>query len=118
MEAVVLPVHRVLVGFLIKHLLAGAAAGILLGGLLLWYDVAGLASLIFAVSVDVVALFMLFFGLFITFGSLGMAAGVMGLGEERDSDPLEPRRHRERGPRAGLRRCPAGVQKSRPRSRH
>ena len=90
-----LPVHRVMVGFLIKHLLAGAAGGGLLGGLILWYDVAGLASLIFAMPVNVVALFMLFFGLFITFGSVGMAVAVMGLGEERDSDPIEPRLRRE-----------------------
>jgi hypothetical protein len=29
-------------------------------------------------------LLLLFFGLFVTFGSLGMAVGVMQLGEERD----------------------------------
>lgn len=96
-EVAVLPVHRVLIGFLIKHLLAGAAGGLLLGGLILWYDVAGLATMIFVVPIDVVALLMLFFGLFVTFGSLGMAVAVMGLGEERDSDPVEPRLPRKSG---------------------
>ena len=84
-----LPVHRDVVGFLIKHLLAGSAGGILLACLILWYDVAGLASMIFASPVNLVALCMLFFGLFVTFGSVGMAVAVMGLGEERDSDPVE-----------------------------
>jgi hypothetical protein len=61
-----------------------------LAGLILWHDVSGLASMIFATPIDLVALFMLLFALFVTFGSLGMAAAVMGLGEERDSDPVEP----------------------------
>lgn len=91
-----LPVHRDIVGFLIKHLLAGSAGGVLLACLVLWYDVAGLASMIFASPVNLVALWMLFFGLFVTFGSVGMAVAVMGLGEERDSDPVEPRPDRDR----------------------
>jgi hypothetical protein len=88
------PVERRAVGFLFKHLAAGAVGGFLFGALVLWFDVAGLATMIEASSHRVLALFMLFFGLFITFGSLGMAVGVMGLGEERDSDPL-PRRWRD-----------------------
>ncbi len=79
-----LPAHRHVIGFLIKHLLAGSSGGIFFGCLLLWYDVAGLASMIFAAPIDLMALCMLFFGLFITFGSLGMAIAIMSLGEERD----------------------------------
>lgn len=83
-----LSAERRAVAFLLKHLLAGVTGGFLFGGLVLWYDVAGLATIIFASPIKVLAIGMLFFGLFITFGSIGMAVGVMGLGEERDSDPL------------------------------
>ncbi|MCW5700795.1 MAG: hypothetical protein KIT00_13250 [Rhodospirillales bacterium] len=83
-----LPHQRDAIQFLLKHLLAGTIGGVLLGAMILWTDVAGLASMIFASSEKYLALTMLFFGLFITFGSIGMAVGVMGLGEERDSDPL------------------------------
>ena len=88
-DAGMLPVHRDVVGFLIKHLLAGSVGGILLACLILWHDVAGLASMIFASPVNLVALCMLFFGLFVTFGSVAIAVAVMGLGEERDSDPVD-----------------------------
>lgn len=74
----------VFVGFLLRHLAAGSLGGFVLGALLLWYDVAGLKSMILASHDQTLALFMLFFGLWITFGSLGMAVGVMQLGEERD----------------------------------
>jgi hypothetical protein len=53
-------------------------------GLLLAFDVAGLASMIFASPERELALFMLLFGLWITFGSIAMAVGVMGLGADRD----------------------------------
>ena len=80
--------HRHAIGFLLKHMLAGTIGGVLLGALILWYDIAGLATMIAASTDKVLALIMLFFGLFITFGSIGMAVGVMSLGEERDSDPI------------------------------
>jgi hypothetical protein len=57
---------------------------VVLGGLLLWRDVDGLGTMIFASPDRDLFLVLLFFGLFITFGSLGMAAGVMQFGEERD----------------------------------
>lgn len=83
--------HRQAIGFLLKHLLAGTIGGALLGALILWYDIAGLGTMIAASPDKVLALTMLFFGLFITFGSIAMAVGVMGLGEERDSDPIQDR---------------------------
>ena len=62
----------------------GCFGGFLFGALLLWFDVAGLATMIFASPEWPLFLLMLFFGLFVTFGSIGMGVGVMGLGEERD----------------------------------
>lgn len=73
-----------LLGFLLRHLVAGSIGGLVLGALILWFDVAGLRTMIAASSDAPLALFMLFFGLWITFGSLAMAVGVMQLGEERD----------------------------------
>lgn len=93
-----LPVHRHAIGFMLKHLLAGSVGGVLLGALILWYDIAGLGTMIFAPPANLLALVMLFFGLFVTFGSIGMAVGVMGLGEERDSDPLPRRTEADEGP--------------------
>lgn len=81
---VMLPHHKHAVTFLIQHMLYGTFGGIVLGGLLLWFDVAGLGTMIFASPDWILFLLMLFFGLFLTFGSIGMAVGVMQLGEERD----------------------------------
>lgn len=80
--------HRPAISFLMKHLLYGTICGFTLGILILWFDFAGLTTMIFASPDKYLFLLMLFFGLWITFGSIAMAVGVMGLGEERDSDPL------------------------------
>lgn len=78
------PDHRRFVGFLLRHLLFGSAGGLVLGLLLLWQDVGGLGTMIFASPDRELSLMLLFFGLFVTFGSTGMAVGVMQLGEEHD----------------------------------
>ncbi len=70
--------------FLLKHAGYGTASGLVFGLLLLWLDIAGLNTLISTSPDRVLFLLMLFFGLFITFGSIGIAIGVMELGEERD----------------------------------
>lgn len=62
----------------------GSVAGFFLGGLLLWSDIANLGTLIFASPDRNLFLLLLFFGLWITFGSIAMAVGVMQLGKERD----------------------------------
>lgn len=80
--------YRPGISFLLKHLLYGTICGFTLGFLILWFDFAGLATMIFASPEKYVFLLMLFFGLWITFGSIAMAVGIMGLGEERDSDPI------------------------------
>ena len=78
------PHSRRFVGFLLTHCLYGVVGGIVLGGMLLWQDVNGLGSMIFSSPDRYLFLALLFFGLFVTFGSIGMAVGVMQLGEERD----------------------------------
>jgi hypothetical protein len=76
--------HRRFLVFMLKHCLFGIVGGIVLGSLLLWQDVGGLGTMIFSSPDRALFLLLLFFGLFITFGSIGMAVGVMQLGEERD----------------------------------
>ncbi len=70
--------------FLFKHLLFGSFGGILFGVLILVFDVAGLGTLVWSSPDAGIALLLLFFGLFVTFGSVGMGAAVMTLGKERD----------------------------------
>jgi hypothetical protein len=71
-------------GFLLHHLLMGTVGGFFFGVLLLWQDVGNLRTL--AMNSDHTALYvgMLFFGLFITFGSVGMGIGIMSLGDDRN----------------------------------
>lgn len=75
---------RHFLGFLLRHLIFGTVGGVVFGVLLLWFDIAGLWTMIAQSPDRELSLILLFFGLFITFGSIGMAVGVMQLGEERD----------------------------------
>ena len=70
--------------FLLRHLLFGSFGGFLFGALILVFDVAGLGTLVRSSPDAGIALLLLFFGLFVTFGSVGMGAAVMSLGRERD----------------------------------
>ncbi|WP_299616993.1 hypothetical protein [Pelagibius sp.] len=63
--------------FVARHLALGMGAGGLFGGALLASDLAGLRSLILSSDSPALALFLLFFGLFITFGSVSLAANLM-----------------------------------------
>ena len=78
------PHHRRFVIFLLRHCLFGCLGGVVLGALVLWQDLHGIGTMIFASPDRGLFLALLFFGLFVTFGSIGMAVGVMQLGEERD----------------------------------
>jgi len=77
------------VRFLLQHLAIGSLGGFLFGGLVLYFNMFGLGDLVIGSASPGLALFLLFFGLFVTFGSLGMGVAVMSLGQERDSDPIE-----------------------------
>lgn len=72
-----------LIPFLIRHGLAGGLAGWLFVGTLLAFDVSGLGTLIFAAPDWWLPLGLLLFGVSITFASLAMGAGIMGLGRPR-----------------------------------
>lgn len=73
--------------FVLRHLATGLAAGALFGAAILVSDLAGLRRLVFSSDSPWLALFLLFFGLFVTFGSVSLAANIMLLKRDgRDSD--------------------------------
>lgn len=73
-----------LIRFLLMHLAYGCFGGVVLGGLILWQDFNGIGSMILASQDMWLWLIMLFFGLMLTFGSVGMGVAIMSMGEERD----------------------------------
>ena len=75
--------ERQLIGFLLRHLLVGLLAAALFGGLVLWFDLSGIRSMAAADEDGWLFLVLLFFGLCVTFGSVAMGCGVMGLARDR-----------------------------------
>lgn len=74
------PHERAAILFLLKHLVSGIAGALTLGTGLLVLDVAKLGTLIANSPHAIEALVLLFLGLSVTFGSVAMGIGVMGLG--------------------------------------
>jgi hypothetical protein len=73
--------------FLLKHMLTGMLGGFFFGGLFLYYDINGLWSIISTSSDKWLAIIMMFSGLALTFGSIGMGWGIFSLAQERDEPP-------------------------------
>ena len=73
-----------LIRFLLRHLALGSAAGFVFGYLLLRFNVAGLGGLMAGPGGGALPLFLYFFGLVVTFGSVAMGIAVMGLGRPRN----------------------------------
>lgn len=69
--------------FVVRHLVMGLGAGALFGLAILASDLAGLRSLAFSSEAPWLVVFLLFFGLFITFGGVSLAANLMLM--ERDT---------------------------------
>lgn len=81
------PFERKAIYFLLTHLGFGVAGAVLVGGALLWFDMYGLWTLIRNYDQPVVALILLFGGLIVTFGSVGMGIGIMLEGDHSDKEP-------------------------------
>ena len=79
-----LPHERAAIGFLLRHLAFGCVGGLVFGGALLALDFAGLRTLIFSADEPLMWLLLMFFGLFVTFGSVGMGVGIMTIGRGHD----------------------------------
>ncbi len=76
--------ERAAIGFLIRHLLVGALGGMVFGGLIVGFDIAHLRSLADESADGILTLLLFFFGLFVTFGSVGMGVGIMSLAQDED----------------------------------
>lgn len=74
--------HAIL--FLLRHMMYGTVGGFTFGALVLFFDIGQLRSLAFESSHPIGVIILFFFGLFVTFGSLGMGVGIMGLGNHSD----------------------------------
>lgn len=73
--------------FLLKHLVSGIVGGLVFGGLLLYYDVSNLWTMISSSSEGWIFAGMLFLSLCLTFGSIAMGWGIFSLAQERDDPP-------------------------------
>lgn len=79
------PNDKIALRFVARHLATGLGAGALFGIAILVSDLAGLRSLAFSSEAPWLVIFLLFFGLFITFGGVSLAANLM-LMEREDPD--------------------------------
>lgn len=73
---------REALSFLATHLLCGVAGGLTFGLAVLLIDLGNLRTLVLQSNNPVLVLVLFFFGLFVTFGSVGMGVGVMSLGRD------------------------------------
>lgn len=76
--------EKTAIRFLLQHLVTGVVGGLLFGGLLLYFDVSHLRTMAMDEDNGILTLILMFFGLTVTFGSIGMAAGVMGLAQDEN----------------------------------
>lgn len=76
-----------LLKFLARHLFFGLAGGVVFGSAVLYFDLGGIGSLVMASSDKYLWMFLLYFGIFITFGSVAMGFGIMSLGQENEDRP-------------------------------
>jgi hypothetical protein len=73
--------------YLGTHLVYGLAAGAAFGIGALAIDLGHLRTLAVGSSHPVLVLVLFFFGLFVTFGSVGMGVGIMTMAKDDESDP-------------------------------
>lgn len=78
------PHERQALGFLLRHLLYGVAAGICFGIMVLYFDIGHLRTLSQQSTDGWLTLVLLFGGLIVTFGSTAMAVGVMTQGQDEN----------------------------------
>ncbi|WP_245881164.1 hypothetical protein [Thalassospira marina] len=75
-----------IIKFMLTHLMYGGVGSVVFGVLVLYFDIGGIWTLASASRDTLIFIFLLFFGMFITFGGISMGAGVMMLGGFSDND--------------------------------
>ncbi len=74
--------ERAVIFFLIRHLAVGAVGAVLFGILVLVLDIGHLRTLATLSADGLASIGLLFFGLIVTFGGLGMGIGIMSLARD------------------------------------
>jgi hypothetical protein len=89
---------RSIVRFMIEHTAYGGFGALVFGGLVLFFDIGGIYSLAMSSRDAPIFIFLLFFGLFVTFGGISLGIGIMNLGGFSDDDRYRDERtiHRNR----------------------
>lgn len=75
--------EREMVRFLVMHAVYGIVGGAVFGGLVLYLDVAHIGTLISHSDSEWLFLILLFTGLSVTFGSIGMGVAIMTIGNDK-----------------------------------
>ncbi|MGQ9370039.1 hypothetical protein [Azospirillum sp. ST 5-10] len=83
------PYARPALLFLARHLAAGLLAGLAFCLGMLWFDVAGLGTLLLRSDSMVVGLYLFIGSVCCTFGGVAMAVGIMNLGDHADRPDRE-----------------------------
>lgn len=78
--------EREALGFLAQHLVYGLAAGLTFGGAVLMTNLGNLRTLALESAHPILVLVLFFFGLCVTFGSVGMGVGVMTLTQDDERE--------------------------------
>ncbi len=78
------PHERHAIRFLLHHLLGGIAGAVVFGVCILYFDVGGIMSMARTDPQGWLFVAILFFGLFITCGSVAMGIGIMSLSRGSD----------------------------------
>ena len=81
--------------FMLCHLLYGTVGAVVFTAALLYLDIGGIRTMIGRSGGGAVPVFLLFFGLFVTFGGISIGMGVMGLGTFRDGESYRDERDRD-----------------------
>jgi hypothetical protein len=87
---------RSIVRFMIEHTAYGGFGALVFGALVLFFDIGGIYSLATSSRDAPVFIFLLFFGLFVTFGGISLSIGIMTLGGFSDNDRYRDERTRDR----------------------
>jgi hypothetical protein len=78
------PSERNFLAFLLKHLAAGLLIATIFGIGILVLNIGGIRTMIADGNDGIMPAVMLFAGLYITFGGMSMAIGIMSLGEDKN----------------------------------
>ncbi|MBS8273223.1 hypothetical protein DYI21_06460 [Thalassospira tepidiphila] len=87
---------RSIIKFMIEHTAYGGFGALVFGALVLFFDIGGIYTLAMSSRDAPIFIFLLFFGLFVTFGGISLGIGIMTMGGFSDDDRYRDERTRNR----------------------